>query len=385
MGLLDALLDERSGRRREPVEEAFDENLHPRVHGGSKSGEFVRKLGGAPKLGGRTSVPGGTRIPEGSGARNPTSARAPRPPARTRTDVRGKPRAPGVEVAPARSSNVRKLTEDELPKAVGRGPWSRAVAETVKALQSGEVVDTENAHRIKNADGSLGAYSPERIALHARIAQALFQGAGAHPEDAHAVFMAGGPASGKSTLTRTGAVKLPKDYVDVNPDIVRTMLPEYEKLIAAGDKAASSKTHEEASHIAKMVMNLALARHHHVVVDGTGNSGPGKFAQKIRAAQGAGHKVSVVYATIGTEEAAKRAAKRAARTGRHVPEGYLRSSHRDVTARFRDDVQHMKGVHVQVFDTHGKRPKLIAMKTPNGPMEVRDRKRHRDFIAKANA
>lgn len=379
MGILDALLDERSGRRAEPVEESFDTRLHPHAPHGPHGGQFVRTLGVH-----RSPGSGATKIPEGSGKPNPTKPRAPRPPRRTRTDVRGRPRAPGVEVAPEKSKNTRKLTEEELPKAVGRGPWSRKVAATVESLMGGDVHDTENAHRAKNPDGSLGHYSPERIALHARIGAALFQGAGTHPGSVQAVFMAGGPASGKSTLTRKGGgVKLPGDYVDINPDIVRTMLPEYDKLIAAGDKEASAKTHEEASHIAKMAMNIALLRQHHVVVDGTGNSGPGKFKGKIEAAVRAGYSASVYYATIPTDEAERRAAKRAARTGRHVPAGYLRSAHRDVTKRFREDIQHMKGVAVSVFDTRSKRPKLVAMKTPNGPMEVRSRKLFAEFISKA--
>lgn len=378
--------------------ESFNATLHPRKRGGHGGGQFVKKLlaiGGTP--GGHVVMgrdrhlavvhhpkASGPETPHGrvSSAKRPTPRRTPDIP---KHDLSGRPRkplAPGADVAQTKRGE-RKLSEAELPKAVGSGAWSKRVDADVKALHAGDVVDTEQIHRAKLPNGKLGAYTPERIELHAQIAHLLFQGAGSHPEDAQAIFLAGGPASGKSSMLKSGRVTTPADAVDVNPDIVRTMLPEYDKLIAAGDKAASSKTHEEASHISKMVMNLALARKHHVVVDGVGNSGPGKFAGKIEATRDAGHRTSVYYATLPTPLAEKFAAKRAERTGRHVPIGYLRASHRDVTVRF-GEVSKLDGVAVTVFDTRidGK-PKAIWQKPPKAAGRVVDRKLFSEFAGKA--
>lgn len=377
MGILGALLD---ARRDEQVSESFDETKVKRAPRGARgAGQFVRKLGviQTPRR--------STRIPEGSGPENPTPDTKPRASAQaTRTDVHGRPRAPGTgSERSAPKTNRRELTEDELPKAVGRGAWSASAKKATKDMLAGKVADTEEAHRAKNPDGSLGHYSAERIALHQQIVKALFQGAGTHREDAKAIFLAGGPASGKSTLIRGGDVKLPADAVDINPDIIRTMLPEYKALVDAGDKSASAKTHEEASHLSKLAMNLALLRKHHVLVDSVGNSEAGKFARKIRATLDAGYETSVTYATIPVEEALARSEKRAKRTGRHVPAGYLRASHRDVTIRFLDDISTMPGVHVRVFDTTTKRPKLIAEKSIEGSLAVRNRKLYELFVGKA--
>jgi predicted kinase len=210
----------------------------------------------------------------------------------------------------------------------------------------------------------------------------LMQGAGVHSSpEAH--FMAGGPASGKSRLLKDGKVNTPADAVDVNPDIVKTMLPEYRELVKRGDPLASSKVHEESGHVAKLLMNIALDRGHHVVVDGTGNSGKGRFAAKVAAARDAGHTTSVHYATVDTETAVKRAAERGKKTGRNVPEGYLRSAHRDVSKRFSEDIANMPGVHVRVFDTMGKKTKLLYEKGRHERVgKVKSKAGHAAFVAK---
>lgn len=379
-GVLDDLLDARRAEAGEPVAEAFDSSLHPRGVG-THGGEFVRKLGAAV---GKPSIPRGSgpaapAAPVSSRRKAPERAHPHMPNAmRKRTSYRtGK--VYGSSPVTGGQEKPRKLTEHELPKAVGSGAWSQSAKVAVPKLLSGAVEDTEHAHRLPNG----GPYTPERTELHARIVRALLQGAGSHSEP-EALFMAGGPASGKSSLLKAGVVKTPTDAVDVNPDIVKTMIPEYHAMIAKGDKAASAKVHEESSHIAKLVMNLAMQRKHHVIVDGVGDSGPGKFAGKVQQAIDAGHRAKVVYATIDTEEALRRSEARGARTGRHVPAGYLRSAHMEVTARFHEDVRHLP-VMVQVFDTSTKRPKLAWSRMPRTSGEIHDRKAFEKFMAKMRA
>lgn len=392
MSILDALLDARRGIS-EQVAESFNSSLHPRGHPGNR-GQFRRTLSSVVS---KTPAPvrpvstrgGGPGLAQGRSGRQQGAGEKPSVPrnlvGRTSSQQPGRTygqlaRPYGGGAAPA------KLSEKELRSAVGTGPWTAKVNATVRALRAGSVEDTENAHRAKLPNGKLGPYAPERIELHARIARALLQGAGSHAR-AQAIFMAGGPASGKSSLLKSGAVRIPGDAVDVNPDIVRTMLPEYAKLLAAGDKAAAAKTHEEASHIAKMVMNLAIARQHHVVVDGTGNSGPGKFAGKVRAAMAAGYDTRVFYATIDAEEAVNRSEARAANPksdsfGRTVPVGYLRACHRDVSKRFMEDVAKIETT-VEVYDTSGKRPVLAWKRSRSQSGTVVNAKAYAAFQAKA--
>lgn len=313
---------------------------------------------------------------------------------RVRRDFRGrfadKPSG-GKPVGPPRGGpRLRKLDQRELNAGVGAGSWSTGVQPAVEAFRRGDIADTEAAHRERKADGSLGPYTAERAELHGKIASLLLRHAGEHPGRARAVFLAGGPASGKSSLVKSGKVTIPADAVDVNPDIVREMLPEYDVLKAAGDERAAAFTHEEASHLSKLVANIALERHHHLVVDtvGGGNAGEGGrlggFARRVAAARDAGHEVDVHYVTIPTAEAERRAQKRFERSGRKVPLGYLRNAHRQVTERYLDEVTPMRGIGVSVYDNAGTAPVLIAARSKaQAAVRVADRVRYDAFLRKA--
>lgn len=343
--------------------QGWSEVLHPRGQGG----KFADKPD-APKPAARVS-------------RNPTassSERKPQPKVRTR--LRPGTRAP--ERTP--SQQAKKLSEKELIGAVGTGPWSKGVPELTARLRAGTVEDSETHFRPKGKP-----YPPERVALHARIANLMLQGAGSHAQP-EALFLAGGPASGKSSLVNGGRARPRPDAVDVNPDIVRAMLPEYQALLAAGDQAAAAKVHEEASHISKMVMNLAVLRRHHVTVDGTGNGKPGAYVGKIEAARAAGLDVRVVYASIPTElavtrskERAERQAARTGKAGRQVPEGYLRSAHQSVSRHYIDEVSQL-GVPIEVYDNSGKKPKLVAQHDSQGRLNVVNPRLYQAFVEKAD-
>lgn len=331
---------------------AWDEELHPRGH----HGRF-------------RDVPGkGDDEPKASGPR----------PARGRTTTReGKPE-PKPRDEPLH--HKPKFTEDELPGAVGEGEWTKHVDAAVEDLKAGTATDTEEIYREK------GFYTSDRISLHNRIVQALLQGAGHHPEDAEAVFLAGGPASGKSELVKDGKVKFADDAVLINPDIAKEMLPEYAKLKAAKDPQAAAKVHEESSYVAKLAANIALGRKHHVVFDAVGDSEKGKYLGKIKAAQAKGHKVRVTYATVPTDVAAERAKVRGQKTGRNVPEGYLRAAHRGVSERFLDDILPDKSIPFEVYDTASRsKPKLIARRAEGGDIVIVSKEAYELFVAKGRS
>lgn len=270
-----------------------------------------------------------------------------------------------------------------LPRLVGRGAWSVGADRATRRLLAGAVVDTEHAHRESLPDGRLGFYSPEREELHRRIVGLLTQHAGTHRGSARAIFLAGGPASGKSSLVDSGVVRVPGDAVRVDPDLVRSMLPEYGSLVRAGDPEAAAKTHEEASHVSKLVLNAALSGHHHVVVDAVGAGPAGRFSEKVKRTGAAGHRPEVHYVTVPLAEAERRAALRARRSGRAVPLGYLRVAHREVSQRF-PEVRRIRGVHVRVYDNGGRSPRLIAEQRGGRALDVIDARRFGEFVRKGS-
>ena len=266
-----------------------------------------------------------------------------------------------------------------IVKGIGKLTGERAA----KAIGTGNVPDTAHLHT-----NAKGAYSPEREALHKSIIDHFMAGSRAQAQP-HAIFTAGGAASGKSALAgrarESGAnLPVPRGHVYVNPDDIKEMLPEYNDLKEAGHAdIAAAATHEESSDIAMARTAISMARHRHLVIDGTGNSAIGKFGTKLRAAKHAGYTVTARYAHISTSEAIEREHARAARTGRHVPEQALRHQHHTVSASFDQDVKNIPGVNIEIYSTAGRgKPTLIAKRPERGNMQVTQPSKYREMIEK---
>lgn len=125
----------------------------------------------------------------------------------------------------------------------------------------------------------------------------------------------GGPGSGKST-----ALAMSPDFVHIDPDNIRAKLPEWKDATRHGATYmdASSKTHEEASHIAKQMQKQAIEQGKNVIVDGTGGNTK-NFMKKMSDLQAAGYKVHVAFTHVPADEGIARAEKRAEKSGRMVP------------------------------------------------------------------
>jgi ADP-ribose pyrophosphatase YjhB (NUDIX family)/predicted kinase len=261
------------------------------------------------------------------------------------------------------------------------GKWMDA-ASKIAAHGNPAEVDTLSVH----APG--GQLSPEREALHRQI---IHEAIANSAEQSHptALFTAGGAASGKSSLVKQ--LHTPIDSIMVNPDLIKEKLPEYHLLRESGHKdIAAHATHEESSHIAAQIASIAIKGRRNVIIDGVGDSQSRKFVGKLQAAHDAGHQVTVRYAHTPVDAALAREDRRRERTGRAVPHGVLEHAHREVAQRYHDEVQHLRGVKVEIYDTNGKAnsqgdrpaPKLIAEHTPGGERVVKDREKYAEFVAK---
>lgn len=260
--------------------------------------------------------------------------------------------APGEEHEGARPGAVvttvldrqayRRVLDKQNEPDQGDFEWPRPSPENAEELGLGDAKDTEALH---TAEG--GGFTPERLARHDEIiGKFLAQSGMVKQENPETLFMAGGSGSGKSTVLgkqRTdgsgefeGGVldSYPENAVYINPDDIKELLPEYNELVMRGDPSAASFVHEESSTIAKKLLETANARGYNVVVDGTGDSTPGKFLQKIEAAQMGGRSARVVLVDIPTDLAVNRAMERAKKSGRMVPEMEIRKVHKSVAQNF---------------------------------------------------
>lgn len=248
----------------------------------------------------------------------------------------------------------------EGPSGYQAAPPERgAVAERVL----GKARDTRDKHTVF-VEGVGAVYTPERQALHAEIMD-HFLGDATPPEGTPRVlFTAGAPGSGKSTILK--GVDVPPDHVEVNPDAIKEMLPEFQELAAARDPFTGAAVHEESSTLASELRRRAQDAGLNIVVDGVGNSVTGKFKRKLTEFHNAGYEVEAVVAHLPVEEGRKRVAERAERSGRTVPEDIVSRYYQTVPKRFAEYAE-APWLKVSLYDTNvprGEAPKLVASKAP---------------------
>ena len=342
----DPLLDQNDPPTPAVQESIYTEGLHPRGRGGKWIGKGIRARP-APKERTLASVP--EPAPE---------------------------RAPAAPKAPTSKSPVDTIIESLGGKKGDEG---------YQALASGAATDTQKIYQVD------GKYTEDRQALHQKIIDHFFADAKPAEGKAKAIFTAGGAASGKSALAGQSKpennLDIPEGAVYINPDDIKEMLPEYNALKKQGrEDVAAAATHEESSDLAKLMTAMAMDGNYPVVVDGTGDSKVGKFGGKLKAAADAGYDVEARYAHVPVDEAIKREAIRAERTGRKVATTLLREQHKTVAQSYKDVMENQPGVHVKVYSTieRGK-PKLIAESPPGAPVHVLHKQHYADHLAKADA
>ncbi len=230
-----------------------------------------------------------------------------------------------------------------------------------------------------------GDLSLERQLLHAAIIEDVLEDAISASGRPTVVFLAGGPASGKSTLMERLGLAAGAVVIDV--DAIRLRLPEYTEWRDAGRDEAAALTQREARDIAARAWGAALELGCNVVVDAVGGDDRGQFSGKINTALERGLPVRVVYATVDVEDAVRRAEQRYRDTGRGIEEAVLRAKHAEVS-RGIEHVARLAVDSIEVYDTSGPVPQLLAH-GPGGQgldgLEVVDCEGYAAFLRKGQA
>lgn len=263
------------------------------------------------------------------------------------------------------------LEDLEPEQIIGHGPWENGLVYRARELMNARVKDLDSQRMFKpggavDAKGEYkgGRYTEERAQLHRAIIGAFLQGLETHPKGAREVlFMAGGPASGKSTALRNGIAKAPDGSVLINPDAIKRLIPEYRFMLALKDPNASSRIHEESGDIAKALAAHAREAGYHVTVDKV------KIKPEEAAAfKDAGYKREAVVTTVPIPLAIERADERGKKTGRMVPHDVIVEGHQAVAAGFQDWAE-KTGMPMTLVDTSTGR---TLAKASNGHIGVVD-------------
>lgn len=169
-------------------------------------------------------------------------------------------------------------------------------------------------------------YSASRQALQDGIVTSFLRG-GCMAERPWLVFTAGPMGAGKTyTLRHLAATDLfpVNSFVLIDPDRIRSCLPEHRHHLAQNPVAAGALTHREAGFIAELIERVALARSLNVLIDGSLRNASWYAAawQRIRA-EHPSYRIAILLVTASPQRVYERADRRAARTGRHVPRQVL--------------------------------------------------------------
>jgi len=173
-------------------------------------------------------------------------------------------------------------------------------------------------------------YRPERVALHQRIISKYknkFR-ALSKRKIPLAIFMAGGPGSGKSTgmraLDKAGILRL-KRYVIVDSDAIKEFIPEYADFKKINVKRAASLVHSESSYLKDKIFRIGIEQRVNIILDGT-LSNYRKYEGVISSIRPLGHSIKIIYVKASLPELIKRVDARAKRTGRMVPHSFVKKS-----------------------------------------------------------
>jgi predicted ABC-type ATPase len=210
--------------------------------------------------------------------------------------------------------------------------------------------------RFKDADGN---YTAERAKLHDDIV-AKSLSSKSPVENPVGYLMGGGPASGKSSVIGKDGVVIPENTVTIDSDEIKKQLPEYQKMVEAKDATAARFVHEESSDVSKQLMRESASGGYNVLLDGTGNGSIDQLSRKVATMKAAGQKVVAHYVTVDTQTAIERSNKRAQRTGRLVPESFVRENHAAVSRVVPEAIERGLFDEFTLWDTNGGGAEAIA-------------------------
>jgi predicted ABC-type ATPase len=283
--------------------------------------------------------------------------------------------------APKETPKDKKKVEEPAYTTVRTPELSKQYNDIFKGSKvNPEGIDTMAVY--KNPDGT---WTKERQALHDKIIDSFFAGntpifrAGETPVS---YILGGGPASGKSTLVKSGLVDLPKNMVFAAADDIKLMLPEFQLSMKIKDVDGAIYVHEESSYISKEIMKRSVAEGYNMLMDGTGDNNIESLSKKVVDMRTSGQPVIGLYVTCDTDIAISRSLSRAEKTGRYIPESVLRSNHKSVSMIFEDIVKAGIMDSISLYDTSSGKAIVIA-RAVKTKLEILDDKAYKRFLAKA--
>lgn len=231
-----------------------------------------------------------------------------------------------------------------------------------------------------------GEYSDYRKSLHKSIVDKYTSDDFSTGGDT--VYMLGGPpANGKSTLVESGMLPHPKGVLVIDPDSVKSRIPEYRNMLSSGNtdliEKAANFVHEESSYLGKKIRKEAFAKDINVVLDGINDGSIDKIKQNASLIRElTGKRIRSDYCTLDTDLSVKLAQERAARTGRTVPLDYVKSVNKELSSVFEDIIKNNVFDELYLWDTNINGEPRLILKQIDGKVHIESRELYARFLSK---
>lgn len=150
--------------------------------------------------------------------------------------------------------------------------------------------------------------------------------------------MMSGPASGKSTILQQRFGGSPKGFLVIDPDKIKSMLPEFAFGAGAGDKNIAGTVHYRSSEIAREILRRAKERGFNILWDGTGTNKE-LYTANARELRKLGYRTQLIAQHIPEQIGVARASARADLPlsmggGRFVPLNFIQEAYSKVPRNF---------------------------------------------------
>lgn len=126
-----------------------------------------------------------------------------------------------------------------------------------------------------------------------------------------AIFLAGQPGAGKTTITPEITDRLAEQggHVLISADEARTLLPNFAALQARDPASASRETQEDAGRLAQLITDEAVKRGFNVVIDGTLRD-PDRAENEVASLRSAGYRTELHALAVSDQLSFARSAER---------------------------------------------------------------------------
>jgi len=209
--------------------------------------------------------------------------------------------------------------------------------------------------------GYHGVYSRSRQELQDALLDSSMRGVGGGRGEPWIIFTAGAMGSGKSH-TFTWMVEqeiVPLENVQIiDPDMFKTVLPEWPGYLARDPLAAGQHTRKESGYLVEIAQEAAMRAQKHVWVDGSLRDSEWYQQEFARIArEHPEYRIAILHVVASRDVVMQRVLDRAAATGRHVPVREIDDS----LARVPRSVDHLRPLadFLAVVDNSGCCPRLV--------------------------